>query len=33
MKRKLITMFDLDDRTTTPIASGATYDTGFFFPN
>jgi hypothetical protein len=28
-----VVMFDLDDRTTTPIVSGATYDTGFFFPN
>jgi len=28
-----VVMFDLDDRTTTPIVSGATNDTGYFFPN
>ena len=28
-----VVMFDLDDRTTTPIVSGATVDTGYFFPN
>ncbi|MGB5080062.1 MAG: hypothetical protein WBO23_04880 [Burkholderiales bacterium] len=28
-----VVMFDLDDRTTTPLVSGATSDTGFFFPN
>ncbi len=28
-----VVMFNLNDRTTTPIVSGATNDTGYFFPN